>query len=156
MIRKLFERLPLLFLVGAPLAGLFWFLAPYDFEASSGPFRIVLYAFYASSVTAITFTYFRFIRNAEGKVAAWLVIAFYVEAFFNLTLLGILTLLVVRYLHPGGYGFEATLAFRAIYGLIGASATATFIGAAAALVGYRRGLLGRRIEPFPFGRKEGP
>lgn len=155
MLRNAFERLPLIFLVGAPLAGVAWFLAPYDLEAASGPFRLALYALYALSVAAIAFTYYRFIRkSSDGLVAAWLVIAFYLEVFFGLTLLGILTLLTIRFVHPDPVGFEAALVVRAIYGLIGASATSTTIGAVAALVGYRRGLLGRRIRPFPFGRKK--
>ena len=153
MIRNVFERLPLLFTLGAPLAGLLWAVLPYDFHANAGPYRLLLYGFYAASVAAITFTYYRFIRSSsDGRVAAWLVIAFYVELFFNLTLVGIFCLLLLRLLYPDPD--NVLFYFRALYGIVGASASATFIGAVAALVGYRRGLLGMRIEPFPFGRKE--
>lgn len=152
---RVLDRLPLVYVILAPLAGLgAYFLSQ---TSSWGLITLLLYLNYAAAETVITISYAVIAQSGkDGKVAVWLVSVLYAGIFFVVTLWSIEILLGVRYLHPelvtdSGRPQEGAQLIESLsYAFIAASAAAANVSAAVLLYGFRHGGLQRKIRPWPW------
>lgn len=156
---RLLERLPLAYVVIAPLA---WFVA---LVVAREPYlevvRFGIYIPYAAATLVIAAGSIILVnRSRTGKVALWLVALTYEAVFFALAIAGILALTTVRTINPGLIDPNVTASASAVwlqalsYAMIAGSASATVLTAVVLVYGLRNGGLFLEIDPLPRLRRK--
>ncbi len=149
------RRLPLVYALLTPLA---WFVAlGLAAEPTLDGLRLVIYVVYASSALAIAAGLVYLVRRSDdGKASVWLVSVMYEAVFFACSLVGILSLTILRLLYPDllipGVSADPLASFlqRLAYALIAGSAMGTLISASVLVYGFFRGHLDMKIYPWPW------
>lgn len=151
MSRRLIDNLPLVFLaVGVTMPVLFYFISGHMLDTELDKyFRLGTFLPYAmfSSVLFIGNVMFvsRDLRNGRLP-SAWLVTVTYGTFFFAMLLWGSTGLTAVNGFFPT---FENSFTARRLgHALIGSGLAGDGVAALSFIVGWRRGLLGRRIHPW--------
>ncbi len=152
---KLLDRLPLLYVLLAPVA---WFAALLlAADPTLDGLRLAIYFLYSVSALVIATGLVHLARRSEdGTASVWLVSVMYEAVFFALSLVGILGLTLLRIYHPELLMPEvsasplASFLQRLAYAMIAGSAMGTFISACVLLYGFLRGHLDMRIHPWPW------
>lgn len=151
VIRKLIDNLPWAFvLAGITMPIAFYFISGYVLDTEFDKyFRMGTFLPYAAFSTVL-FTgnvMFILLDLRNGRLpSAWLVTLTYATFFFMLLLWGSSFLTIVNGFFPE---FENSFTARRVgHALIGSGLAGDGLAAFTLIVGWRRGLLGRRIHPW--------
>lgn len=157
-LRRLFsvQKLPWFFAVAGVLGPvLFFIISGYTLDTDWHPWFITTtYIPYAMASTVIFGINVAFIRRdmRNGRLpTAWLVALTYATGYFVLLFWGATMLVLVNnfYLHADGSFFTRRVGFA----LIGSGLAGDGVAAIFGFIGFRRGLLGKRIHPWIWSRR---